>query len=97
MTPERAQELFQAIQILREAKTEIAAIAPAATLISPAIGAGAGLVVEFEPAAEAVLTLYFEAVSVLSDPAYDDRPREALADRLRANAEAELKEKFPDG
>ncbi len=97
MTPERAEELYAALQVLRDFKKEAALVAPMATLVAPPVGEAALMVVEFEPAAEAILSLFFEVVSALESTANHEDARAKLAERLRADAQRELDERFPNG
>jgi hypothetical protein len=97
MTPERADELYAALSVLREFKREAAVVAPLATMVSPIAGKMAEVTVEFEPAAESILSLFFEVVSALESTASPEEAREKLAERLRADAQAELDSHFRGG
>lgn len=55
MSPERAQALYEAIQLLRDFREEAALSAPVLTIAAPGAAAAIGVAIAFEPAAEAVL------------------------------------------
>lgn len=94
MSPERAAELFRAIEILREIRKDVALVAPELAIAFPAAAGVTSAVVATEPALEAALSLVFEFVSVAQSTTDPEAQRAAIRDAIARQVQAALTEKF---